>query len=207
MMAVIAWVLCSSLSFRFLYGSCRTCSEFFFSHLSIVSHSEGLLRLLLLLIAWRLCCAISRPLCASSVWPAYLEKFYLYCLLCWLALFFGACRVYCDRMFFVILSVTLLLFIQLCVYIYIVYTPFCMRGVYMHIGSIHGILYYQFPSSAGIPSCWFSSCLVLFYPPCLVVQWVLDSFDPSSLRTRNRLFLSVAGRLGSTLFLGVVSSS
>ena len=93
------------------------------------------------------------------------------------------------------------------VYIYIVYTPFCMLGVYMHIGSIHGILYYQFPSSAGIPSCWFSSCLVLFYPPCLVVQWVLDSFDPSSLRTRNRLFLSVAGRLGSTLFLGVVSSS
>ena len=103
----------------------------------------------------------------------------------------------------VIVHTTLCIYI----YIYIVYTPFCMLGVYMHIGSIHGILYYQFPSSAGIPSCWFSSCLVLFYPPCLVVQWVLDSFDPSSLRTRNRLFLSVAGRLGSTLFLGVVSSS
>ena len=94
----------------------------------------------------------------------------------------------------------------LCIYI-LCTLPFVCWECVCTLVPLHGILYYQFPSSAGIPSCWFSSCLVLFYPPCLVVQWVLDSFDPSSLRTRNRLFLSVAGRLGSTLFLGVVSSS
>ena len=182
MMAVIAWVLCSSLSFRLFYTVRAVPALIFFLHLLIVSHSEGLLRLLLLLIAWRLCCAISRPLCASSVWPAYLEKFYLYCLLCWLALFFGACRVYCDRMFFVILSVTLLLFIQLCVYIY------CVHSL-LYAGSVYAHWFHSWNIVLPISVLCRHSVLLIFLLPCAVLSplscssvgsWQFWSFLPQN---------------------------
>ena len=88
---------------------------------------------------------------------------------------------------------------------YFLYTPLCERGVFMHFWfPLHGMLIYQYTSYSGLPSYWFSSCLLQFFPPYLYgFHGVFGSFVPSPLWARNRLFLPVAGRVGSTLFLCV----
>ena len=57
------------------------------------------------------------------------------------------------------------IYLHCTLYKFFLYTPLCERGVFMHFWfPLHGMLIYQYTSYSGLPSYWFSSCLLLFSP-------------------------------------------
>ena len=97
-------------------------------------------------------------------------------------------------------------------YKFFLYTPLCERGVFMHFWfPLHGMLIYQYTSYSGLPSYWFSSCLLLFSPlTCMGFMGYLAVLflPPSGLETVYFCLLLVGwdqhcSFVSDVLFLGI----